>query len=96
MLFRSEDAPADFQEEFLKDAPADFKERFYKIGGPSKQQEELAAREYEEMIYRYISDATGASREKITDALKACQYWEEDAIAMLKNNDDTSKQQEKE
>lgn len=57
-----EDAPADFQEEFLKDAPADFKERFYKIGGPRRQTDELADREFEEMIYSNISDATGASQ----------------------------------
>lgn len=120
-----EDAPADFQEEFLKDAPADFKERFYKIGGPSKQQDELAAREDQERLeesYSYFSDATGASREEakfavdlcgddpytlpmlvnitnatgaspeeIMDALKACQWCEEDALAMLKKDDDTSK-----
>jgi len=90
-----EDAPADFQEKFLKDAPADIKERFYKIGGTRKQTEELAAREYQEMIYSNVYDATGASREEINDALKACYCNEEDAIAMLKN-DDTSKKQEKE
>ena len=79
-----EDAPANVQEAFLKDAPAGFKERFYKFGGPRRQTEELAAREYQEMIYSNISDATGASREKINDALKACYCNEEAAIAMLK------------
>ena len=41
-----EDEPANVQKEFLKGAPSDFKERFYKFGGPRRQTEEAAAREY--------------------------------------------------
>ena len=41
------------------------------------------------MIYRYISDATGASREKITDALNACRGCNECATAMLNVSDAT-------
>ena len=45
-----EDAPANVQEAFLKDAPAGFKERFYKFGGPRRQMEDLAAKEYMMML----------------------------------------------
>ena len=61
-----EDAPANVQKEFLKDAPVDFKERFYKIGGPRRQMEEAAEREYYQMSIeeRFYKIGTSESAEE--------------------------------
>ena len=67
-----EDAPANVQKEFLKDAPVDFKERFYKIGGPRRQMEEAAEREYYQMSIeeRFYKIGTSESAEEQEAAAK--------------------------